>query len=503
MTWQERPLWQRRLALAAAYQGPVLIALGLALLAPAALAIWDADGRPAWGDVRGFILPASGAIAAGLGLRAGRGLWLALTTAEAFLVTTTAWLVVSIWGAWPYLLVVGLSPMDALMESFSGFTTVGVTIMTGLDSLPRSILLWRALTQWLGGIGILLLVLLVGRSQGLEALPLFSAEGVKVDSGRLSLNFRQAAYRFVIIYLALTLAQSVLTTLLGLSVFDSLTHAMTTAATGGFSIHDESLAFYRARPDQYPHYAMLELVFAVFMLIGGINFYVLYRLGRRGEWRALWDGLEMRLLWLLVIGSVGAVAFVTWRAEGGAWPDRLGESFFTVAALISTTGYETRPIVSFTPVAREIFLILMLIGGCAGSTAGGFKIIRVGLLGKLVLYEIRQLWTPPHAVHIPTLDGRPISQHLLRQVVFLLLLWLVYLGLAGLTLTVISSQISLAEAYSAAFSALGGFGPSFLPLSDLVALSPAAKLILMLGMLAGRLEILPLLVFFNPSAWRR
>ncbi len=498
-----RALWQRRLALVATYQGPVLIALGLALLAPAALAIWEADGRPVWNDLRGFVLPAIGALAAGWWLRAGRGLLLALTTAEAFLVTTTAWLVVSVWGAWPYLLVVGLSPIDALVEGFSGFTTVGATVISGLDNLPRSILLWRALTQWLGGIGILLLVLLVGRSQGLEALPLVSAEGVKVDSGRLSLNFRQAAYRFLAIYLILTLAQTLATTLLGMSLFDSLAHAMTTVATGGFSTHDESLAYYRARPAQFPHYMWLELVVAFFMLVGGINFYVLYRLGRRGEWNALWDGLEMRLLWDLLIGSVGAVTLVSWRMQGGTMGEWLGSSFFTVAALISTTGYEITPIMAFPQIAREIFLLLMLVGGCAGSTAGGFKIIRVGLLVKLVTHEIRQLWTPPHALHIPILDGRPISQNLLRQVVFLLLLWLVYLGGAGLMLTVLVPRLTLLEAYSAAFSALGGFGPSFLPLAEAIALPPPAKLVLILGMLAGRLEILPLLVFFNPSAWRR
>lgn len=177
-------------------------------------------------------------------------------------------------------------------------------MLTGLDALPRSIILWRALTQWLGGIGILLIVLLVGQSRGSRAVSLLNAEGVKVSSGRLSCNFKRAGYRFTVIYVILTVSQIGITWLLGMPLFD----AMTTVSTGGFSPHDESITFYRNRPEQFPLYPAIEMVLIVFMLAGGVNFYVLYRLGRQ-ELAALWDGMEMRILWL-VFGAATAITTV-------------------------------------------------------------------------------------------------------------------------------------------------------------------------------------------------
>lgn len=181
-------------------------------------------------------------------------------------------------------------------------------MLTGLDALPRSIILWRALTQWLGGIGILLIVLLVGQSRGSRAVSLLNAEGVKVSSGRLSFNFKRAGYRFTVIYVILTVSQIGITWLLGMPLFDAIAHAMTTVSTGGFSPHDESITFYRNRPEQFPLYPAIEMVLIVFMLAGGVNFYVLYRLGRQ-ELAALWDGMEMRILWL-VFGAATAITTV-------------------------------------------------------------------------------------------------------------------------------------------------------------------------------------------------
>ena len=500
--FRRQPLWRKRLILVLAYQAPVLTAIGLALLVPVAMAAWDVRGWPGWEEARNFLIPSIIALFLGLVIRYRRPAPTTLTQTEALLVTTGVWLATSVLAALPFVLMLSMPFLDALLESVSGFTTAGTTMILGLDQLPRSILVWRALIQWLGGMGILLIVLLVGQAQGSHALSLLNAEGVKVSSGRLSFNFKQGAYRFTVIYLVLTLAQILLTWALGMPLFDAVTHAMTTVSTGGFSPHDESIAFYRNRPALFPNYVALELVITLFMLAGGVNFYILYRLGR-GHLAALWETLEMRLLWLVLAGSTLLVAFNAWQSLGGTWPDWLLRSVFEIASLISTTGYETTATGSFPRLSREIFLLLMIVGGGAGSTAGGIKLVRLGLLGKFLSYEIRSLRLPPRAIHPPIMDGQVIPDRAFRQAVFILLLWLAYLGVGGIAISLLAPDLGIDEAYSTVFTAIGVFGPSFIPVARVIALPGLAKAIFILGMLAGRLEILPLLVFFNLAAWRR
>ncbi len=497
-----RPLWRRRLNLVLAYHAPVLTALGLAMLIPLLLAAWDQGGWPSRLEIRGFLLPGSLALLFGQTIRIRRPPPTTLRQHEALLVTTAVWLTTGVLGAMPFLLALGIPLVDALLESVSGFTTAGTTMLTGLDTMPRSIILWRALTQWLGGLGILLIILLVGQTSGNQAVSLLNAEGVKVSSGRLALNFQRAAYRFTIIYIVLTVAQALLTSILGMPLFDSIIHAMTTVSTGGFSPHDESIAFYRNRPDVFPHYVAIELVVVVFMLAGGVNFYVLYRLGR-GELAALWDGLEMRLMWLVVGGSTLFVAINSWTSFGGPFGDWLLRSLFEISSMVTTTGYETTATGSFPRLSLELFLLLMILGDCAGSTAGGIKLIRLGLLGKLLGHDVRALRLPSHAVQIPEIDGRPITDTAFRQTVFILLLWLVYLGIGGLIVSLQAPDLAINQAYSTVFTAIGVFGPSFVSVQRVIALPVLSKCVFIVGMLAGRLEILPLLVFFNLAAWRR
>ena len=496
-------MWRRRLHVVLAYQAPVLFAVGVALLAPLAMAAWDAHGLPPAKEAAGFLGPSAAALLIGAAIRIGRPSPASLPQHEALLVTTAAWLTASIVGAIPFLVVVGMPFEDALFESVAGFTTVGASLIRGADTLPRSILLWRALMQWLGGLGILVVILLVGQSQGSQALSLLNAEGVKVSSGRLSLNFRRATLKFAQIYLALTAAQITLLLLLGLSWFDSVTQSMATASTGGFSPHDQGIAYYRLHPVHYPNYVVIELVFMLFMIAGAINYYVLYRLVRQRQMAALWDGFEMRLFWLVLAVAAGVVAITTFASTTTESPDWLMRSVFQVVALVSTTGFEIAPLDAFPRLAQEIFLLLMLIGGTAGSTAGGYKLVRAGMVIKVLGYEVRRLRLPPHAISQPTLDGRPIGDNAFRQAVFILLLWLGYIVLGGLVISSLAPDLDIADAYSTVTSAIGGYGPSLAPATSVAAMPPLAKGVLMVGMLAGRLEILPLLVFLNPAAWRK
>jgi trk system potassium uptake protein TrkH len=211
----------------------------------------------------------------------------------------------------------------------------------------------------------------------------------------------------------------------------------------------------------------------------------------------------MRLIWLAVGVATLLVTINAWLILRGELGDWLLRSLFLVSSLISTTGYEITPTASFPRLSREIALLLMIVGGGAGSTAGGIKFIRLAVLGKFLAYEIRQLRLPRHAVHMPFIDGRPITNKTFRQAVFVLLLWLVYIVFAGSLVSLMAPDIPIADAYSTAFSAIGVYGPSFLSVAEVIAFPDPVKGVLILGMLAGRLEILPLLVFFNPRAWLR
>lgn len=459
-----RPAWRRRAVAVAAYQAPVLMAVGVALLVPTGLALAGARDAASWRAVHGFAGPA--AVALGLGALARRRRQAGpatLTQTDALLVTTAAWIVTTALGALPYGFVLGVPWLDAVFESASGFATAGTTMLVGLDGLPPSVLLWRGLTQWLGGLGILLLVLLIGRSRGSEAFSLLNAEGVaQVGPGRLALNFRVAVERFTLIYVALTVAQIVLYRFLGLSGLDSVVHAMTTTATGGFSTHDASVAFFRQDPAAFPRFAAIERVIAVFMLAGSINFYAHFRLVR-GDVRALWDGLEMRLFWAVLGLATAVTAASVWLAQADAARDWVWVSFFTVASLMSTTGFEIVPAGEFPRLAREVFLFLMVVGGAAGSTAGGIKLIRLGLLGKLIAHELAVLRLPPHAVRAVQVDGRPVSDRVFRQVAFLFLAWMAYVAASGLVISVQAPDLEIGDAYAVACSALGGSGRASCP----------------------------------------
>ncbi|MFN2252365.1 MAG: TrkH family potassium uptake protein [Anaerolineae bacterium] len=485
-----------------AFQGPVLLAVGVAMLVPLLVAVWDSRGAPPRDEASAYILPALLALALGRLLHHHRPAVTSLPKVEALLITTAAWLTAGVFGAMPFVILLRMAPVEALFESVSGFTTAGATMLSGLDQLPRSALLWRSLTQYLGGLGILLIVLLLRQSRGSQALSLLTAEGVKVSSGRLSLNFRRAAYRFAAIYVVLTAAEIVVLMLLKVSLYDSVSLALTTISTGGFAPHDESIAFFRNRPDVYPGFVAIEAVIVFFMIAGGTNFAVLYRVGR-GQLSALWGGLEVRLMWFVLGAATAVVAVNSAAVLGGSMPDWLMRSGFEVASLVSTTGFETTASGEFPRLSREVIMALMIIGGCAGSTAGGIKLIRVGILTIFLRHEIRYLRLPSRAVDPPRIDGEVIPDSAFRQAAFILLLWLAYVAVTGFAISGLAPHLSLSEAYSTALAAIGVFGPSFATVAEVASLPGSAKLLLIGGMLAGRLEILPLLVFLNPAAWRQ
>ncbi len=493
------------------YFRPILDYLGLLawvfaflMLAPLVARValsWGGRAELPWWT---FLVPAAAALALGAALK--RDLkFPPLDNRRAMVLCALGWIVISALGALPFRLGLGVGYLDAYFETVSGFTTTGITMLAALDELPRSILFWRAFIQWLGGLGILTFFLAILYTGG-SAQRLFSAESHKVFARRPAPGLFGTLRILWLIYAGFTAAVAAALALEGLGAFDAVAHALTAVATGGYSPHDGSIGFYPAAG--YRHHVLIEYTLIVGMLLGGVSFFVHYRVLRGGV-RALWEGLEMRLFWSILAGATGLV-MADRLVNAPAAPaglhglhDAFRGSLFQVVSLATTTGFATEDIAGghFPAAAKQVFLILMVIGGCVGSTSGGLKVLRVGVLGKMVARQVRRAIFGPAAVHAVVVDGVRVEAEELRRVAALFAAWVALLAAGGLVTALLSDQPALSAA-SGMFSALGNIGPCYIPACDMAALHPLIKMVYIVGMLAGRLEVLPLLLLVSPRTWR-
>ena len=490
------------------YLGLLVWVFGLLMLVPLAysLACGDAARDPMLSV--GFGAPALLALILGLALK--RNLrFPPLDGRRAMMLTGLGWIVVSAIGAVPFWLGLRVGLLDAYFETVSGFTTTGITMLQGLDVLPRSILFWRAFIQWLGGLGILAFFLAILYTGG-SAHRLYSAESHKVFSKRPAPGLFHTLRILWVIYAGLTALVAAALVLEGTSVFDGVSHAMTALSTGGYSPYDASIGHYAAAG--YRNAPLIEYTVVLGMLAGGINFFVHSRV-LRGGFRALWDSLEMRLFWAIVAGATLLVVFDQARAvtaQGLALGDALsrGEelfrtSLFQVVSILTTTGFATRDIGSdlYPAASKLVFLILMVVGGCVGSTGGGIKVLRTGILFKMIRRQVLLSTHGRASVQPVVIDGERVEPEELRRVAALFFAWIGLLAFGGLV-TALASRHGALESASGMFSALGNIGPCYISASDMVALPATVKIVYTLGMLAGRLEILPLLLLFSRKSWR-
>lgn len=436
-----------------------------------------------------------------------------LDSTGSMLICALGWLFVSAMGALPFVIALGSNCLDAYFEAMSGFTTTGITLLSGLDEMPRSILFWRALTQWLGGLGILSFFLLI-ISQGGGAHHMFGAESHKISAGRPAPGLFNTLRILWAIYAALTALAMLILVIEKMPVFDAICHALTTLSTGGFSPHDRSIAFYRLT--NHPNYRLIEYTLTFFMALGGINFLVLYRL-MTGNFRALWDNIEIRYWWrflaaftaLIVVEQLyRAGAFRALFSRGVAvelseCEHSIRTSIFQVVSIITSTGFVTQDIGSdyFSAMAKQLFLVMMVVGGCVGSTSGGFKVLRVAILNRLMFRELFKLRTSDKASAALVIDKRTIPRDEIHRVAALFFTWMVLVILGGVVTALFSSQGPL-QSISGMFSAVGNIGPCFISGADMISIHPVVKVTYIFGMLAGRLEILPVLLLFSRKAWR-
>ena len=474
------------------------------------LIYWGKDGD-GWGTIPVFVLPAALSYALGAGLRR-RFVDEPLDGTSSMLLCGLAWIVASVFGALPFVLGIDASFLDGYFETVSGFTTTGITVFSGLDALPKSVLFWRAFTQWLGGTGILSFFLVV-TFRGGGAHHLFGAESHKISAGRPAPGLLSTLKILWAIYTLFTVLCALFLCLAGMSLFDSICHAFTALSTGGFSPHDASIEYYRL--NGYANYRLMDYTLTFFMMLGGMNFLVHYRVLTK-DVKALWDNIEVRTWWMLLAGftllimldhsiKAGTLA----GAEGGprSFASALEETFrltvFQVVSILTTTGFGTRDIGSafFPALSKQLFLAMMVIGGCVGSTGGGIKVLRVAILHRLLCRELFKLRVSPKASSVLVIDGKIVPDEEAHRVAALFFAWIALLLIGG-GVTALLSTHSGWQSFSGMCSALGNIGPCYLSVPDMIAIHPAVKLTYILGMLAGRLEILPVLLLFSRRAWR-
>jgi trk system potassium uptake protein TrkH len=433
----------------------------------------------------------------------------ALDTTGSMLMCALGWLCASAVGALPFVTGIGSNYLDAYFEAMSGFTTTGITMFSGLDEMPRSILFWRALTQWLGGIGILSFFLMVTFRAG-GAHHMFGAESHKISSDRPAPGLLSTLKILWAIYALFTALAACVFTLEGMPVFDAVCHALAALSTGGFSPHDASIAFYRLT--DHPNYRLIEYTMTFFMMLGGISFLVHYRVLTR-DFKALWDNAEIRYWWRLIV-LFTAIILIDHLYKTGTFgahgPVRLGDlersvrySIFQVISILTTTGFGTEDIGSdfFGMLSRQLFLAMMVIGGCVGSTGGGFKVLRVAVLGRLMSRELFKLRTSGKASAALVIDKKIVPKDEVHRIAALFFTWML-LVLVGGGITALFSNQGPLQSLSGMFSALGNIGPCYIPADAMIHIHPVVKLTYILGMLAGRLEILPVLLLFSRKAWK-
>ncbi|MCH6590813.1 MAG: TrkH family potassium uptake protein [Proteobacteria bacterium] len=470
--------------------GILLTTLAVGMIIPAV--VDAAAGHPEW-----QVFAASAGVTMFVGVSmalTSRAGGISFTVRQAFLMTTLSWLAITVFAALPFAFsALDLSFTDAFFEAMSGITTTGSTVITGLDSAPPGILLWRALLQWLGGIGIIVMAIAVMPMLRVGGMQLFRVEASE-QSEKVMPRAAQIASAIGVIYLGLTVLWAGAYWMAGMSGFEAIVHSMTTIATGGFSTSDASLGHFAS--------VSIDAIATAGMLVGGLPF-LLYLRTVQGDFRVLFRDTQVRSFITIVAVVVVASAAWLWLDNGFDPLQALRYSAFNVASVITGTGYSTSDYGLWGSFAVPIFFFLMFIGGCAGSTTCGIKVFRFQVLYAAARTQIRHL-LQPHGVFIPYYNRRPIPDDVIISVlsfffVFGLSFALLAMGLGILGLDFLTAVSSAATAIS---NVGPGLGPVVGPAGTFQSLPDAAKWLLAAGMLLGRLELFTVIVLFTRSFWR-
>jgi len=417
-----------------------------------------------------------------------------LTVREGFLFVTLFWMGLGLVSAIPFIIGLHLGLTDALFESISGFTTTGATVVVGLDRLPPSVLYHRQQIQWLGGMGIIVLAVAILPMLGVGGMQLYKAEASGVSKQeKLAPRIAETARLLWFVYFMLTAACALAYWAAGMRLFDAIGHAFTTVATGGFSTHDQSIGYYDN--------PAIEIVAIVFMLAGGVNFTVRFLAWKRATLLAYFENAELRAyLKIFLVGAVAVVASLAALGVYGGATGSLRHGVFQVASILTSTGLATATYGDWPLHIPFLLILLSFIGGCVGSTAGGIKVLRIMVLGKLGVRQLFKL-THPQALAALKVGNSVVSTEVLFSVLGFVVLYVV----TSLTLTaaMMLAGLDLESAVGAVVATINLLGPGLGEVeTNFASVGPAVKWLGIIGMLVGRLEVFTLLILFTPSFWR-
>ena len=416
---------------------------------------------------------------------------------EGFLIVVGGWMLASIFGALPYMLTGSLpNAADALFESASGFTTTGASVMESIESNGHGILFWRSFTQWLGGMGIIVLFVALLPELGPGARFLYKLEVPGPTAETLHPRVHDTASVLWKIYLAFSVVQTLLLMLAGMNLYDALTHTFSTLSTGGFSPRNASVAAFDS--------PLIEVIIVVFMILAGANFSLYFGLRRRGGWRGLIGDQELRIYLVITFGVSALITGVL--LSSGTYTDgprAFLDSIFQVAGILTTTGFATADYEQWPNTARIAIFTLMFVGGCAGSTAGGVKIMRFVIGLKAAAREARLMFSPSHIIAV-FVGGKAVPETVVRSVMGFFFLYFSGWGIGTMLLTVGSPDLETAA--GAAIATLGNIGPGLSavgPSGNFAFFASWQKLVMVVLMWLGRLEVYALVALMTVAFWRR
>jgi trk system potassium uptake protein len=415
---------------------------------------------------------------------------------EGYLIVTLGWIVLSFSGCLPYILSGTIQSFaGAMFETISGYTTTGATVLEDIEIVPHGILMWRSMTHWVGGMGIIVLTVAILPILGIGGMQLFSAEASGVGTDKLHPRITSTAKRLWLIYFGLTFLQTALLKLAGMDWFDAINHSMATVSTGGFSTKNASIGAYES---PWIHYIVI-----VFMFVSAVNFTLIYW-GLKGRLDKIWKNDEFKFYLFLVIGvTLLATVFVQVATWDGNFEKSFRDSLFQVVAVITTTGFATADFTAWSPILTVMFFFLFFTGACAGSTSGGVKLIRHLIIIKNSLMEFKRLLHPAAVIPV-RINGHAVKGRVTFNVMAFILIYFGVFVIGTIVMSLLGEDFITSMGASA--SCLGSVGPGLGdvgPVENYNSISGVGKIFLSFLMLVGRLEIFTVLILFTPYFWSR
>ena len=414
---------------------------------------------------------------------------------EGYLIVTLGWVCMSLFGALPFIFNGSIPNFsNAFFETMSGFTTTGATILTNVEAMPHGLLFWRSFTQWIGGMGIIVLSIAILPLLGIGGMQLYAAEVPGITKDKLHPRVKETAKRLWIIYLGFTLAEAVLLMFAGMNFFDAINHSFTTMATGGFSTKNSNTAYFTSPFIQY--------ILIVFMFLAGVNFTIHY-LAIHRKFSFFKNNDEFRYYLFLILGVSIFVAIIHLPYVDFSLAETFRQSLFHVVSLVTTTGYVSSNYENWAIFSPMIFFILLFIGGSAGSTGGGIKVVRHLLLFKNGFLELKRL-IHPRAIIPVRLNGKAVSSEIISNVQAFFIIYILIFVFGSILLSLMG--VDFISSVGAVATCLGNTGPgigSVGPIANFNHLPEMAKWLLSFLMLLGRLELFTVLIIFTPYFWKK